>query len=118
MTHDHTHKEIARMKAQIETIKHAVTQHFGITPPELLTSKKRHEPLAVQRQVAMYLSKKLTLASLADVARAFDRKDHGTIAHAVAVIEHDLTLDPEQARVQKSVETIRKVVEKIFARHV
>jgi chromosomal replication initiator protein len=116
MTNEATNHEVARMRAQIETIKLAVAQKFGIKA-ELLMGKARTEPLAVQRQVAMYLAKRMTTASLKDVATAFNRKDHGTVAHAVAVIEHELSLEPEQSRVQPALGELRKTLKEIFARH-
>ncbi len=43
-------------------------------------------PLARPRQVAMYLSKKMTTRSLPEIGRRFANRDHTTVIHAVKTI--------------------------------
>lgn len=54
---------------------------------EELRSSKRQKQIALVRHVAMYLMKRLTDKSLADIASFFKRKDHTTVIHAVSKIE-------------------------------
>jgi len=51
--------------------------------------------VALPRQIAMYLARQLTHASLADVGRAFGGKDHTTVLHAVSKIQTLLREDPK-----------------------
>ena len=52
-----------------------------------MTSKRRARVIARPRQVAMYLSKKLTKRSLPDIGRRFGGRDHTTVMHAVKRID-------------------------------
>ena len=58
-----------------------------------MLSQRRSRPLARPRQIAMYLSKKLTTRSLPEIGRKFGGRDHTTVIHAVKKIdelkEHD-----------------------------
>ena len=52
-----------------------------------MTSSRRIRSFARPRQVAMYLSKKLTTRSLPEIGRKFGGRDHTTVIHAVKKIE-------------------------------
>src|SRR5438094_498855 len=58
-------------------------------------AKNRTRAVAFPRQIAMYLARQLTHASLAEVGRAFGGKDHTTVLHAVAKIQALLQEDPK-----------------------
>jgi len=47
-----------------------------------LKSKRRTQDLARARQIAMYLAREMTGASLNQIGRAFGNKDHSTVSHA------------------------------------
>ena len=47
-----------------------------------LTGKRRPNSIAFPRQIAMYLSRRLTECSLKDIGQAFGGRDHGTVIHA------------------------------------
>ena len=51
--------------------------------------------MSFPRQIAMYLARQLTHASLAEVGRAFGGKDHTTVLHAVDKIQTLLQEDPK-----------------------
>src|SRR5207302_1464927 len=51
--------------------------------------------VAFPRQIAMYLSRQLTHASLSEVGRAFGGKDHTTVLHAVDKVQTLLQDDPK-----------------------
>jgi chromosomal replication initiator protein len=65
----------------IEQIQNAACEHFGITPAELISSS-RTARVAWPRQVAMYLARELTDASLPAIGRQFGERDHTTVMHA------------------------------------
>ena len=46
-----------------------------------LKSKRRTQDLARARQIAMYLSREMTGASLNQIGRAFGNKDHSTVSY-------------------------------------
>ena len=54
---------------------------------------KRQRSILYPRQVAMFLSRRLTDASLPEIGRAFGGRDHTTVMHAVEKIEHEITQD-------------------------
>ncbi len=70
----------------IEAIQQAVADHFGIAP-ELLIGKTRKQEIALARQVAMYLAKRLTQNPLKVIGLHFGNRDHTTVIHAVQTIE-------------------------------
>jgi chromosomal replication initiator protein len=59
-----------------------------------LKSKRRTQDLARARQMAMYLSREMTGASLNQIGRAYGGRDHSTVAHACAKIAKDMRDDP------------------------
>ena len=67
-----------------EVIIAMTAAHYGRTVEQLL-SRERHQPLAEQRQVAMYLCRQITGLSYLRIGPAFSR-DHSTIRHAVELI--------------------------------
>jgi len=59
-----------------------------------LKSKRRTQDLARARQIAMFLAREMTGASLNQIGRAFGGRDHSTVSHAVRKIEKDTADDP------------------------
>jgi chromosomal replication initiator protein len=86
----------------IEQIQRKVGDFFGVKLADL-KAKSRTKAVAFPRQVAMFLSRELTHASLAEVGRAFGGKDHTTVLHAVEKIK---TLVNEDPKLRKTVEGI------------
>ncbi len=70
----------------IEDIQKKVAAHYNIKVSDM-HSARRSVAIARPRQVAMYLSKKLTTKSLPEIGRKFGGKDHTTVMHAVKRIE-------------------------------
>ena len=66
---------------------------FGVTMDELL-SASRAQPVAWPRQVAMYLSRELTDATLPAIGRAFN-KNHTTVMHACRRTAERMAADRE-----------------------
>jgi len=86
----------------IELIQREVSKLFGVALSDL-KAKDRTKAVALPRQIAMYLARQLTHASLADVGRAFGGKDHTTVLHAVSKIQ---TLLQEDPKLRTSVDSI------------
>jgi chromosomal replication initiator protein len=78
----------------IEQIQRKVSDFFGIKLGDL-KAKNRTKAVAFPRQIAMYLARQLTHASLSEVGRAFGGKDHTTVLHAVDKIQTLLQDDPK-----------------------
>lgn len=66
-------------------IQQVVAQHFGLKVSDL-RAKGRQRTLVFPRQVAMFLCRELTDASLANIARDFGGRDHSTVLHACTKI--------------------------------
>jgi chromosomal replication initiator protein len=78
----------------IEHIQRKVCDFFSLKLSDL-KAKNRTRAVAFPRQVAMYLARDLTHASLAEIGRAFGGKDHTTVLHAVDKIKALLQEDPK-----------------------
>jgi chromosomal replication initiator protein len=70
----------------IESIIKAVAQRFSLQPSQLL-EKTNEQKITYPRQIAMYLTKELTLASLPEIGRAFSGRHHTTVLHSVRKID-------------------------------
>jgi chromosomal replication initiator protein len=70
----------------LEQIQQAVAAHYRLRVDEL-TSKNNARQIAVPRQVAMYLCKRLTKHSYPEIGRGFGGKHHTTVIHSVEKIE-------------------------------
>ncbi len=79
-------------KITIEAIIKAVAEHFSLQPVQL-KQKTNAQLIAFPRQVAMYLVKDLTQASLPEIGRSFGGKHHTTVLHSVQKIERMRTTD-------------------------
>jgi chromosomal replication initiator protein len=76
----------------IARIQDAVSDRFGMTVTELC-SQKRSQSIAYPRQVAMYLSRELTDASLPKIGKEFGGRDHTTVIHATSKITRMISED-------------------------
>jgi chromosomal replication initiator protein len=72
-------------EVSIERIQTAVTERFGLSIDELC-GERRSQNIVYPRQVAMYLSRELTDASLPRIGREFGGRDHTTVIHATSKI--------------------------------
>jgi chromosomal replication initiator protein len=66
----------------IEVIQKAVADYYSLKVADL-KSKTNKKNIVLPRQVAMYLCKTLTRASLKEIAREFGGKDHSTVLHSI-----------------------------------
>ena len=80
----------------IDEIQLKVANYFNIKVDDIMSSK-RIRSFARPRQIAMYLSKKLTSRSLPEIGRKFGGRDHTTVIHAIKTIEEIMVNDPSLA---------------------
>ncbi len=78
----------------VDDIQKACAAHYHIEHSEM-RSKRRARAVARPRQIAMYLSKKMTPRSLPEIGRIFGGRDHSTVIHAVRTIEQLRQTNPE-----------------------
>ena len=76
----------------VEQIQKIVADHFRIAENSL-RAKTRKQEIVVPRQIAMFLSKNLTGASLKTIGLHFGGRDHSTIIHACKAIARGITTD-------------------------
>ncbi len=74
-------------------IQRAVAEFYDVRLADM-TSKRRPRVVAVPRQIAMYLCRRLTTSSLPDIAGSFS-KTHATVLHAYKTIDARLDQDPQ-----------------------
>ena len=75
---------------RIDLVQEATARHYGISLEELV-GDRRTKRVVVPRQVAMYLSRELTDASLPAIGRAFGGRDHTTVIYAVQKVTRQMT---------------------------
>jgi chromosomal replication initiator protein len=85
-------------KISIDTIQKAVAERFEIKQ-SALKEKSNTRKVVYPRQVAMYLVKELTDASLPEIGRAFGGKHHTTVIHSIQKIEQSRHNDPDLNRI-------------------
>jgi chromosomal replication initiator protein len=80
-----------------------VAEFFKLSPRDL-KAQNRSKNILRPRQIAMYLTRKLTTLSLPQIGGAFGGKDHTTIMHSCKKIEQELLKDAE----------LKDIIEKLF----
>ena len=65
-------------RVKIEDIQKLVATHFNVSRADILSSR-RTANVVRPRQIAMYLSKTMTLRSLPEIGRRFGGRDHTTV---------------------------------------
>ena len=92
-------QEEAKRAVSVDQVQRKVAEHYDIRLADM-TSKRRQASIAFPRQVAMFISRRLTKNSLQDIGEAFGGKDHGTVIHACKKVK---------SRMEKE-ESLRQVV--------
>ncbi len=88
---------IEKKAITIDTIQEFISEKFDIRIEEL-KSKNNSPKIALPRQVAMYLTKKLTRNPLVEIGQAFGGKHHTTVLHSINKIEKMLQTDNDFSR--------------------
>lgn len=78
----------------VDLIQKRVSDHYKVKQSDL-KSKKRNQSIVLPRQVAMYLSRKLTDKSLPEIGKFFGGKDHTTVIHSCKNVEKRMERDPD-----------------------
>lgn len=73
-------------KVTIDAIQKVVAEQFGLRVNEI-KAKDNSRQIVYPRQIAMYLAKQMTDASLPEIGRQFGGKHHTTVLHSVEKIE-------------------------------
>jgi chromosomal replication initiator protein len=84
-------------KITIEAIQRAVAEQFGMRVSDL-KQKNNSRNVVVPRQIAMYLAKQMTEASLPEIGRQFGNKHHTTVMHSIAKIDEQRRGDKDLHR--------------------
>ena len=95
-------QEEARHSVTIEQIQRRVAEHFDVRIADM-TSKRRPASIAFPRQVAMFLARELTKASLNEIGDAFGGRDHGTVLHACKLVKKRMV---EQDNIRQTISFI------------
>ena len=80
-----------------EQVVAIVAEHYGLTV-EQLRGPKRDREIVVPRQIAAYLSREETDASLVRIGGALGGRDHSTIIHGCAKLEREMGYDADLRR--------------------
>ncbi|WP_430395032.1 chromosomal replication initiator protein DnaA [Enterovirga aerilata] len=94
-------------RVKIEDIQKLVASRYNVSRSDIL-SERRTAAVVKPRQIAMYLSKVLTLRSLPEIGRRFGGRDHTTVLHAVRKIEKALGADPS---LSEEVELLKRMLQ-------
>jgi chromosomal replication initiator protein len=84
-------------KITIEAIQRAVAEQLGMRVADL-KQKNNSRNVVVPRQIAMYLAKQMTEASLPEIGRQFGNKHHTTVMHSIAKIDEQRRADKDLHR--------------------
>ena len=90
----------------IDEIQNKVSSYYNIKIEDLISSR-RLRSFARPRQVAMFLSKKLTTRSLPEIGRKFGGRDHTTVIHAVKKINQ---LKSENEKFDEDVSVLTQII--------
>ncbi|MGE5301534.1 MAG: chromosomal replication initiator protein DnaA [Acidobacteriota bacterium] len=89
----------------VEVVQKIVCDFYNISLADI-KAKRRTKDIALPRQVAMYLSKQVTEASLSDIGKHFGGKDHATVIYACKQIEERRAKD----------ETFNRMIENLLTK--
>ncbi len=89
-------EEEASAGVTVEKIQKTVAEFYDIRVADML-GKRRPQNIAIPRQIAMFLCRRLTQMSSGAIGEQFNR-NHGTVLHAVNAIEKRMAKDAEFRR--------------------
>lgn len=90
----HSGQEAAAAISQERVFK-ATAETFGVSLTDLLKKKSRQQSILLPRQVAMFLARELTSASLAEIGRSFNNMHHSTVMNAIESVKVRMAKDPD-----------------------
>ncbi|MCC6791216.1 MAG: chromosomal replication initiator protein DnaA, partial [Thermomicrobiales bacterium] len=83
-----------RVKTTPEGVLDAVAAHFGAQLVDM-RGRSRSKAIVLPRQIAMYLLREETGASLVDIGQALGGRDHTTVMHGIEKIEREMQTDTQ-----------------------
>ena len=86
--------ELKNAAPTVREIQERTCEAYGVSM-DVLLSATRTQPAALARQVAMYLSRELTGATLPTIGRAFGNRNHTTVLHACRKTSERITQDTD-----------------------
>lgn len=81
-------------EVSVEYIINIVCEYFSISPEQMALNTRKHQVVQA-RQIAMYLSKKYSSASLNSIGQQCGKKDHATVYHACKTVSDRLETDKQ-----------------------
>jgi chromosomal replication initiator protein len=87
----------------IDTITKEVASYFSIKVSDL-KSAKRIKSIMLPRQIAIFLSRKLTGNSLVSIGEKFGGKDHATIIHSIKRVDEEIKIKKELKEIVEKIE--------------
>ncbi|MBE6413170.1 MAG: chromosomal replication initiator protein DnaA [Verrucomicrobiaceae bacterium] len=90
----------------VEKIQRKTAEYFRIDV-EQLCGKARPVNIAQPRQIAMYISRKLTTLSLEEIGKRFGGRNHATVMHAMRVVDQMMSQDED---IKRAVEYLLKML--------
>ncbi|MGD9576711.1 MAG: helix-turn-helix domain-containing protein, partial [Syntrophorhabdus sp.] len=88
----------------IDIIIKEVASFFDLKPAEIRSSR-RIKSIIQPRQIAMFLSRKLTDYSLVGIGEKFGGKDHATVLHSIKKVEEEMKIKKEFKTTVEKIET-------------
>ena len=96
-----------KINISIENITKVVCEYMEVEENKV-REKNRKKEVVMARQIAMYLSKKLTQSSLKTIGLHFGGRDHSTVIHAYNTIDH---LVGNDLKIKEIVDSLRNKIE-------
>ena len=93
----------AESTTDVTAIVKVVAEAMQVKPQDIL-GDRRQQNIARARQVAMYLTRKITGLSYPVIGEKFGGKDHSTVINAEQRVEELMGQDPELSRVVESIQ--------------
>lgn len=100
---DFIKKDVISDKNDIRKIQKNVANFYKISFEDM-KSKKRNPSLAIPRQVAMYLCRKLTDETLERIGLEFSGKSHATVIHSCNKIDREIETNKELKEAIENIE--------------
>lgn len=85
-------QEQKKENLDLESVAQVIAKHYSVSVSEI-KSKRRSKNIALVRQLACYLMKKITPHSLQTIGVFFGGRDHSTIIHAINRVEKQIKTD-------------------------
>ncbi len=101
-------KNIIKQKEEFITtdlVQKAVANFFNIKISDF-KMKRKNKGFVIPRQIAMYLSRKLTNDSLIEIGEKFGGKDHSTVLHSIKKVEERISKEP----------SFKEMIENLYSR--